>query len=1722
MAMAMVQKSKSLAVLGLDGTQSGLPDDAKQEALFYPDELRTSDLGSLPVRELYNMHVGDDASNQQFGHESSATMSFMTPRTGTHMTSRTTSFRMGDAEEKGAASSSNNGGAFAADKSYYQLVFDIKHCIFKAGSPTVLLFSIFDHSDNKFVTEEYCLHLSENNFPTVGSPEDCKVLFKNLSSALLSHDLYITCCIYRVGPMEAPDVVNNNNKNNDKKRSQADKNKMQVTRPYAVTVIRLKEHVAGLMANLGQEFTFEPSTAPICCPREESQFVALIFDLIQNKKTTHYLAPLSIGMAHSLTLYGGDEEVVEHSYAHYDQLTVVETLSIDPAFHSDRHVLYVTIHDLHVNQRNKRAACNVCVKMQLRENAPPYRALPGCMLLGKGKMAMPSSETTSPVYYHNNDPIINQRYTVLIPSSIETLADCHLYFTLWHMPATNKKPDERGFAFLKLYQDNIRQLTGNNEYELNIYRHDKKSVASYLETGGGAAVGSGASTPGNDSSSALLKSENKSIRIHLKLSSTRIYSNIDIHQFLTWRQHESVDTVIAAVKRVRSQQFVNLLTILDAFMRNLFEIMLSTENEALLEQTFATLVGVLGDLNKNTETQYKPRIEDWIAHHFEFASVWRILAVQTSRLLQWITSSEAVEYQDKNADALLKKRSHEMIRQLQNTMKGVKYLFHIMRRSSEIEIANCRSNSDEPEAQRISQEYHRSMSSLFQLLNRVMSLKQPKTVAGVQSFALRNFLDLLDSLPNQNSGELALMAERFISAIHNDGKQISIEKLVLIRRTLQHAKLERAHLVQILLPSLYNILNYHLDKTLDERVCCATILAKCVDLLDPTRPHLVLKPVTTTAATTTTGGDADVAADDEGYRYTGVFAITADEIAAVTPSDDVYDKFVVLMLKTMGVLEEVRRSDLSELMQKIFGKQLEKNKKVQQRNQLSATTVVSEDQLAVHRDLLIAIADLSRILTTATTTQQTEDDDDDDEEEMNGGDGGGGGKLAVHEWGSKCDRIDKAIATLRSEDEGMAVHVVECALKCCNNLIASSLFPSSWLTLRLAEAEVAMRCLSWFGWTLQRNYLGDTFDKGRVLWKEWLGVGMLFLSNEDFALEDYVDSASLALLRQHYGDVRTIAIRKLTVAWTALTPHRAALADTMISAAVEASASEVLDIQEFAIDVYFQMIRSEFSASSHIQSVETHTIDQIDQLTAKHSHKENVINRYLDFFRKRVREKLASSGDAQLTKIGNTFISDIERLYHFLVQLKKLPNSAQYEDERTAATLKLLSYLNDSRKNELYNRYIHHLALMHQSCSNHVEAGICFKSHGDRLGWSDRQLKKEPLVGLEATPEWKRHVSLLELAMKHFMLGEAWEMAVGVCQELAKAYQEEIFDLKALSSSLDKQSHLWKMIGGQDRVFHSVYLVRFIGDFKQLTSAEQQQQQPQQSSSSSSEKEDLTKEDLSNNAFIYKSGNGKQTETVRDFTDRMKRKYPNVRVVNSADKVERKHDDESVIQITTLTPSSMEELDGDTFKWDQAKYQKAPLRLRKYYRENETGVYFYTNAVQKKKHKKDNEFRSLWITKTFLVCEDSIPSMRRRIPVLSQKVKEYTPFQTAINQIVDKNNDMLKIIERLEGDPTKSTNDISMNLNGILDAAVMGGVAKYREAFFDGTYLSEFPHETKQVPKFVDTLKQQMIIAKNGLESYEKYAVDALQPHIDHLRTCYKKQTFALSEFYKEVQKYSQ
>ena len=603
---------------------------SEKSDLFIPEQLRNN-VSIFSIRELHDVHTQHDHDENKKENDES------NPPENAMNNTDVTDFRSGHSYHRWESITANT-----ANNSIYHLVFNIEHCIFKTASDSKLLFSIWDNTINQMVTEQYSLHLTDNNFPIAGSPEDCKVLFKNLPYDLLQHDLWICGSIYRIGQMIAPDIVSTKSTSRKKKKKQMD---ISVTRPFGAVVIPLKSQITPLMKALGEEILFEPNAAPLWCPDEEVLFPTMIMDLITGKTSAYYTPPLSLGIAHGMTLFQGDISALKEVYPHFDKLTVIERLKIDLSLSEERHVLYLDLKSVSVTQRGKYAACNVGCKISLRHNETG-KPLPGCVLMGKSRhcgFVHLVDAAPTPIYYHLNDPVMNQQYQVLIPRDLLELEKCHLYLSFFHF-SSSKKPEERGFAFLKLFEDEMGNITRNGEYQLDLWKHEKSKDSRpcwYLQDNATRKEGRRANT-----------------QIGIEFCSTKIYSNPDVHYLMTYstrkltgnvvvdktkmvnvvKAHNKIVNVVRAVQR---QQFITLLQVMDDLLDAIFTIFLNDSNEQLISQLYALLVFILSEGQRNTNKQFRHRIAGWIERRFCVEKVWRILVKQQSALLEWIASDEA-------------------------------------------------------------------------------------------------------------------------------------------------------------------------------------------------------------------------------------------------------------------------------------------------------------------------------------------------------------------------------------------------------------------------------------------------------------------------------------------------------------------------------------------------------------------------------------------------------------------------------------------------------------------------------------------------------------------------------------------------------------------------------------------------------------------------------------------------------------------------------------------------------------------------------------------------------------------------------------------------------------------------------------------------------------------------------------------------------------------------
>jgi dedicator of cytokinesis protein 3 len=87
-----------------------------------------------------------------------------------------------------------------------------------------------------------------------------------------------------------------------------------------------------------------------------------------------------------------------------------------------------------------------------------------------------------------------------------------------------------------------------------------------------------------------------------------------------------------------------------------------------------------------------------------------------------------------------------------------------------------------------------------------------------------------------------------------------------------------------------------------------------------------------------------------------------------------------------------------------------------------------------------------------------------------------------------------------------------------------------------------------------------------------------------------------------------------------------------------------------------------------------------------------------------------------------------------------------------------------------------------------------------------------------------------------------------------------------------------------------------------------------------------------------------------------------------------------------------------------------------------------------------------------------------------------------------------------------------MQLAGVIDAAVSGGVEKYREAFFDGTYLLVHPQHAPFIQQFKLALGQQLEVLKEGLDVFGSKMDKSLIPLHTHLSKTYAQMCEGLAE----------
>ncbi|KAH0616601.1 hypothetical protein JD844_027836 [Phrynosoma platyrhinos] len=171
-----------------------------------------------------------------------------------------------------------------------------------------------------------------------------------------------------------------------------------------------------------------------------------------------------------------------------------------------------------------------------------------------------------------------------------------------------------------------------------------------------------------------------------------------------------------------------------------------------------------------------------------------------------------------------------------------------------------------------------------------------------------------------------------------------------------------------------------------------------------------------------------------------------------------------------------------------------------------------------------------------------------------------------------------------------------------------------------------------------------------------------------------------------------------------------------------------------------------------------------------------------------------------------------------------------------------------------------------------------------------------------------------------------------------------------------------------------------------------------------------------------------------------------------------------------------------------------PDNIKSFYKVNHIWRFRYDRPFHKGTKDKDNEFKSLWVERTTLILVQSLPGISRWFEVEKREVVEMSPLENAIEVLENKNQQLRTLISQCQTRQMQNINPLTMCLNGVIDAAVNGGVARYQEAFFVKEYVLNHPEDGEKITCLRELMLEQAQILEFGLAVHEKFVPQDMRP----------------------------
>nr|CAE75725.1 related to dock180 protein [Neurospora crassa] len=638
--------------------------------------------------------------------------------------------------------------------------------------------------------------------------------------------------------------------------------------------------------------------------------------------------------------------------------------------------------------------------------------------------------------------------------------------------------------------------------------------------------------------------------------------------------------------------------------------------------------------------------------------------------------------------------------------------------------------------------------------------------------------------------------------------------------------------------------------------------------------------------------------------------------------------------------------------------------------------------------------------------------------------------------------LSAVLSALSNSPSGMQLELaeddlnilVESCLRVLMSILQGETFPPNWLSVHIFHHKSTMRMLQYLATLLLESFLphpdeAENFDT--ELWKMFFTTLLKLVGSPSLALETFPEQKRRAVWKIA-GDVREHGADLLRKTWEAIGwetsleeraryglskmgGYQVQYVPTLVGPIVELCLSVHEGLRRMAVEVLQTMIVSEWTLSEDLSVIQMEIIDCLDGYFKEKPLTESILQKLfvselLDRF-----EPLSKIPDEPLYTAIRKLMGTVDEFLDLLVAVHGGDGSGETSD--LVHRLRLMEFLRDMQKEEIFIRYVHQLASLQASSRNYTEAGLALRLHADLYDWDP--LKTTPALDdpcFPAQSHFERKERIYFDMIRHFEDGHAWSCALAAYKELQAQYESNIFDFAKLARTQRAIATIYETIAHKtDKLIPKYFKVVYKGlGFPPS---------------------------VRDKAFVFEGAS--PTERTAGFTDRMQEMYPSAQIITpSYDRDTAEYDVEGqFLIISAISPHR--DLTHTVFQ-----RARVPQIIRDYLISSSPQTFSVST-----KRDTNGDVRDHYAEKTLYTTAEPFPTILKRSEIVEIKHVRLTAKETALERIVRKTGEMTAVEKKIaEGQAQGGEGSDEATVMLLVDAVSISvnpeseaSVSRYRE-----------------------------------------------------------------------------